>query len=64
MSEAANPIPFEARYSVPSIELIEDSPAEIRLKQERITRLKEERNAVILAHNYVGSPGTELEFAL
>ena len=52
MSEAANPIPFEARYSVPPVELIDDSPAEIRSKQERITRLKEERNAVILAHNY------------
>lgn len=52
MSEAANPIPFEARYSVPPVELMKDSPAEIRLKQERITRLKEERNAVILAHNY------------
>ncbi|MGH9708951.1 MAG: quinolinate synthase NadA [Candidatus Acidiferrales bacterium] len=32
--------------------MIDDSPSEIRLKQERIARLKEERNAVILAHNY------------
>ncbi|HEV2615139.1 MAG TPA: quinolinate synthase NadA [Candidatus Acidoferrales bacterium] len=52
MSETANSIPFEARYSLPLIETLGDSPAEIRLKQERIARLKEERNAVILAHNY------------
>ena len=52
MSEAAIPLPFEARYSLPPIEVIDDSPAEIRAKQERIARLKEERNAVILAHNY------------
>jgi quinolinate synthase len=53
VSEAAVvPIPFEARYSLPAVEAIEDSPAEIRAKQERIARLKEERNAVILAHNY------------
>ncbi|HLW82659.1 MAG TPA: quinolinate synthase NadA [Candidatus Acidoferrales bacterium] len=52
MSEVANFVPFEARYSLPPIEAIDDSLAEIRAKQQRIARLKEERNAVILAHNY------------
>ena len=51
MSEAIT-IPFEARYSLPPVEVIDDSPSEIRSKQERIARLKEERNAVLLAHNY------------
>ncbi|MHB8525758.1 MAG: quinolinate synthase NadA [Candidatus Acidiferrales bacterium] len=37
---------------MPPVEVNRDSPAEIRAKQERIARLKEERNAVILAHNY------------
>lgn len=52
MSEAAISVPFDARYSLPPVEAIGDSLAEIRAKQERIARLKEERNAVILAHNY------------
>jgi quinolinate synthase len=52
MSELASPIPFEQRYSLPPVETIADSPSQIRAKQERIARLKEERNAVILAHNY------------
>lgn len=52
MSDAVIPISFEARYSVPMVETIGDSPAEIREKQQCIVRLKEERNAVILAHNY------------
>lgn len=52
MSEVANPIPFDTRYSLPPVEVTDDSPAEIREKQQRIARLKEERNAVILAHNY------------
>ncbi|HEV2305908.1 MAG TPA: quinolinate synthase NadA [Candidatus Acidoferrales bacterium] len=52
MSEVANFVPFEARYSLPPIEAIGDSLVEIRAKQQRIARLKEERNAVILAHNY------------
>src|SRR5215469_303866 len=52
MSETATFLPFESRYSLPPVEVIDDSPAEIRAKQERIARLKEERNAVILAHNY------------
>lgn len=52
MSESAISLPFESRYSLPPLEVIDDSPAEIRAKQQRIARLKEERNAVILAHNY------------
>lgn len=52
MREATAPIAFESRYSLPPVEETRDSPAEIRAKQERIARLKEERNAVILAHNY------------
>jgi quinolinate synthase len=52
VSEAAIFVPFDARYSLPPVEVIDDSPAEIRAKQERVTRLKEECNAVILAHNY------------
>ena len=45
-------IPFEARYTLPPIERVLDSPAQIREKQERVRRLKTERNALILAHNY------------
>jgi quinolinate synthase len=52
VSEAAIPVPFDVRYSLPPVEIIDDSPAGIRAKQEHIARLKEERNAVILAHNY------------
>lgn len=52
MSESAIPVPFESRYVLPPVEAIDDSPAEVRSKQQRIARLKEERNAVILAHNY------------
>lgn len=52
MSESAIPLSFESRYSLPPVEVMDDSPSEIRAKQERIARLKEERNAVILAHNY------------
>ena len=52
MSELATLVPFESRYTLPAIEKIGDSQTEIREKQERILRLKEERNALILAHNY------------
>jgi len=49
----ANPLlPFEDRYALPPVEVILDTPEELRAKQWRIARLKEERNAVILAHNY------------
>lgn len=52
MSELTSLTPMEARFSLPPIEAIADTQAEIRAKQERIARLKEEQNAVILAHNY------------
>ena len=52
MSEMSTLIPIEPRYFLPPIEAIADTPLEIRSKQQRIARLKEERNAVILAHNY------------
>ena len=52
MSELAHFVPFESRYTLPPIEQVCDSHEDIRQKQEFITRLKEERNAVILAHNY------------
>ena len=45
-------IPFEARYTLPPIEQVLDTPEQIREKQERVRRLKAERNALILAHNY------------
>src|ERR1700683_929555 len=43
---------FEGRYNLPRIEDVEDSPEEIRRKQERIRELCAERNAVILSHHY------------
>src|ERR1700723_3422913 len=43
---------FEARYELPRIEIVEDSPEEIRRKQERVRSLCAERNAVLLAHHY------------
>jgi quinolinate synthase len=52
MNAARTLIPFEDRYTLPPVEAIPDSPEEIRAKQERIQRWKEERNAVLLAHNY------------
>jgi quinolinate synthase len=49
-----NPIQnnFEARYTLPIIESIEDTPQEIQRKQERIRALCAERNAILLAHHY------------
>src|ERR1700723_530979 len=43
---------FEARYELPRIEIVEDSPEEIRRKQERVRSLCAERKAVLLAHHY------------
>jgi len=49
----ANPrLTFEERYTLPPVEVILDTPEEVRQKQWRIARLKEEHNAVVLAHNY------------
>ena len=45
-------VPFEARYTLPPIEQVLDTPEQIREKQARVRQLKTERNAVILAHNY------------
>ncbi len=43
---------FEARYTLPVIETIEDTAEEIRRKQERVRALCAERNAILLAHHY------------
>jgi quinolinate synthase len=43
---------FETRYDLPRIENVEDSPEEIRRKQERVRMLCAERKAVLLAHHY------------
>jgi quinolinate synthase len=43
---------FAARYKLPPIAAIEDTPREIRQKQQRIRALCTERNAVLLAHHY------------
>ncbi|MFZ0821124.1 MAG: quinolinate synthase NadA [Candidatus Acidiferrales bacterium] len=45
-------LPFEERYTLPPVEIILDTREDMRHKQLRIARLKEERNAVVLAHNY------------
>ena len=52
MATTITRIPFEARYTLPAIEPVLDTPEQIREKQDRVRRLKAERNAVILAHNY------------
>src|SRR5437867_13086041 len=52
MSVSVSNVAFEDRYTLPVIQTIEDSPKEIRRKQERIRGLARERNAVILAHSY------------
>ena len=52
MSVSVSNVAFEDRYTLPVIQTIEDSPEEIRRKQERIRGLARERNAVILAHSY------------
>jgi quinolinate synthase len=48
----ATRVRFEERYTLPEIEEILDSPAELRKKQDHIRALKSQMNAVILAHNY------------
>ena len=42
---------YEARYTLPPIEEIHDTPEEILAKQERIRELCRQRNAIILAHH-------------
>jgi quinolinate synthase len=51
-SSAVTSETYEARYSLPPIEEINDSAEEILAKQERIRALCRERNAIILAHHY------------
>jgi len=41
-----------ARYELPPIEEIDDTPEEIAAKQSRIRQLCRERNAILLAHHY------------
>jgi quinolinate synthase len=52
MTKPSPRLPFEERYTLPPIESILDTPEDVRQKKLRITRLKKERNAVVLAHNY------------
>lgn len=52
MREAIMQESFEARYTLPIVEALEDTPEEIRRKQERVRALCAERNAVLLAHHY------------
>lgn len=44
--------PFEARYTLPPIETMDDAQDDIRRKQQRIRALCAERNAILLAHHY------------
>ena len=52
MPAAATQDSFEARYTLPVVETIADTPEEIRRKQERVRELCAERNAILLAHHY------------
>src|SRR5579864_1410509 len=52
MPEAIMQDSFEGRYTLPIVETVEDSPGEIRRKQERVRALCAERNAILLAHHY------------
>jgi quinolinate synthase len=40
------------RYTLPPVEVIEDTPRTIAAKQQRIRELCAARNAIVLAHNY------------
>lgn len=52
MASAATQAVFEERYTLPIVETVTDSAAEIRRKQERVRQLCAERNAILLAHHY------------
>src|SRR5579864_2641772 len=43
---------YESRYTLPPIEEIHDTAEEILAKQDRVRKLCQERNAIILAHHY------------
>ncbi len=49
---ATAPVVFEERYTLPDIEVIADTPEEIRRKQERVRALCAQHNAILLAHHY------------
>jgi len=53
-------VPFDQRYTLPSIEPTEDSTEHILQKQARIGELRAARKAVILAHNYQRSEVQEV----
>jgi len=52
MPNAAVQNAFEERYTLPAIEIVDDTAEEIRGKQKRVRELCAERNAVLLAHHY------------
>jgi len=52
MSSAVTQMTFDERYTLPAIEEVKDTGAEIRKKQERVRELCLERNAILLAHHY------------
>lgn len=43
---------FEARYTIPQVESIQDSAEEIKRKQQRVRELCAKHNAILLAHHY------------
>jgi quinolinate synthase len=52
MSSAATQVSFDERYTLPAIEEVKDTAAEIQKKQRRVRELCVERNAILLAHHY------------
>ena len=52
MAEVTMQEGFESRYTLPVVETVADSAAEIQRKQERVRALCAERNAILLAHHY------------
>src|SRR5271167_3509622 len=52
MSSAATQVSFDERYTLPAIEAVKDTAAEIQKKQRRVRELCAERNAILLAHHY------------
>lgn len=43
---------FETRYTVPPVEVLEDTAENVRKKQQRVRDLCVQRNAILLAHHY------------
>jgi quinolinate synthase len=44
---------LQQRYTLPIIEELTDTPAQIARKQDRVRELAKQRNAIILAHHYM-----------